>query len=535
MRKRCPLVGRGPASRYTFVLFGNPFSSLHRTKSDLPHMPSNRPIRILLALGVGVLFLLLLFFLLLITRSVFEVWNHLKAAPMVLVYLYLGTLFTLALGAGWVVWRLLVPRAPAKSKRKEPEPLDHETLVQRLEAAEAQGVDVGSARRELEHWQQRRAAGTVHLCLFGEISTGKSSLIRALLPGTESEVRVTGGTTRELVRHRWESPAGDALVLTDMPGMNEVGGGLDGLAREEALRAHAVIYLCDGDLTRTQAMELDVLLGLGKPCVLALNKIDRYTTEEHQLVRRRLAERIPPDRDVVIVSIRSGGVQEVVRRYPDGREETDLRQLAPEIDELRVALQRIIDRDPETLEQLRDSSVFVLTARKLDKALAEHRRGEAEQLVSRYSKRAVIGALAAVTPGTDVLVQGYLGLSMTRELCALYDVPAKDVDTKMLLDLVQKHVGKKLTLLLAIAGNGLKAFPGLGTLAGGLIHAVAYGMIFDTLGRAVARTLDTRGELHPAVAAVEFKEGLSENLEASARRFAKIALAEKNVARSDGG
>jgi hypothetical protein len=79
-------------------------------------------------------------------------------------------------------------------------------------------------------------------------------------------------------------------------------------------------------------------------------------------------------------------------------------------------------------------------------------------------------------------------------------------------------------LTLAIAGNALKAFPGIGTLTGGMLHAVAYGMIFDSLGRAAAQTLASRGELRPYPAAAAFEELLSENLESGAERFARLAL-----------
>jgi hypothetical protein len=89
---------------------------------------------------------------------------------------------------------------------------------------------------------------------------------------------------------------------------------------------------------------------------------------------------------------------------------------------------------------------------------------------------------------------------------------------------------KKVTAItLAITGNALKAFPGVGTLTGGLIHAVAYGMIFDSLGRAAAETLASRGELRPYPAAKAFEEILNENLEAGAVRFAKLALAQKGT------
>ena len=55
--------------------------------------------------------------------------------------------------------------------------------------------------------------------------------------------------------------------------------------------------------------------------------------------------------------------------------------------------------------------------------------------------------------------------------------------------------------LLAVAGNALKAFPGVGTIAGGLTHAVAYGLIFDALGNGLRSSLDEGGALRPAAAA----------------------------------
>ena len=48
--------------------------------------------------------------------------------------------------------------------------------------------------------------------------------------------------------------------------------------------------------------------------------------------------------------------------------------------------------------------------------------------VQGYSRKAVFGALAAVSPGTDILIQGYLGLNLVKELCALYEVPAREMD-----------------------------------------------------------------------------------------------------------
>ena len=115
---------------------------------------------------------------------------------------------------------------------------------------------------------------------------------------------------------------------------------------------------------------------------------------------------------------------------------------------------------------------------------------------------------------------------LTQQLCKLYGATPRDIDVEEFLSLGQSRVGRALPLTLAVAGNGLKAFPGIGTVAGGLVHAVAYGLIFDALGRSLVLTLSRHGELMPDVAAREFEEGISEHMEAGIRRVAQMALEE---------
>jgi GTP-binding protein EngB required for normal cell division len=494
-------------------------------------------VRLLLALAVVVLFLGGLLLAVLLTESLLNIGARLEAAPAWLEYVLWAGLGLLSLAVGWVLWRLLMPaRRPARQKDKTPSSRDRFSeaeLTTRIEQAESLGVDTRQVHAELARLRERRAAGEIHVALFGEISTGKSALIRALLPGAQTASDVGGGTTRELRRFRWTSPAGDALVLTDMPGTGESGRLLDDLARDEAVRAHVVVYVCDGDLTRAQVAELSELMALDKPLIVALNKADRYTADELALVRARLLELVAGAARVEVVAVSAGGRREARRLLPDGTEERVEREIPPRVDELARALQRMVDGDPAALEQLRDSAVFVLVGRRLDEATALARRERADALVEGYAKKAVIGALAAVTPGADLLIQGWLGTQMVKELAALYEVKVSKVDADLLLQLVQKHVGKATTLILAVAGNALKAFPGLGTLAGGILHAVAYGMIFRTLGRALVVTLETRGELHPVQTATLFKETLGENLDTSARGLARLAVEEARRARAE--
>jgi hypothetical protein len=473
---------------------------------------------------------------LLLTESAFSVWERLQHVPLWFFYLYAGGFLAVGAGGLYVLWLLLRQRHRrriAEARSGPPKPLTREELNDRVDRAKELGIDVQPVKRELALHEQRKAGAKIHVAFFGEISSGKSSLIKALLPDARLEISARGGTTREIGEYHWQSPMGDELILTDMPGTNEVWAGLDDMSRAEALRSHAVVYVCDGDLSRTQYRDLQSLIDLGKPCIVALNKTDRYRVEELGALLERLRGRLGESDRVDLVAVRAGGQREALRILPDGREEVVVRAVPPQVDELGRALQRYLDEDPAVLERLRDSSVFVLVARRLDQVELIHRRERAVVLTNKYSRRAMIGAMAAVTPGSDLVIQGYLGVSFVRELAKLYDVPVRRIDTDLLLELVQKRVARSTTIMLAVAGNALKAFPGVGTLMGGIAHAVAYGMVFEALGKAVAVSLESRGVLRPAQAAQAFGENLSENLEARARRFARMALEIKAAVREE--
>lgn len=485
-----------------------------------------RNVRVLIALAVVVFALAALLLVLTITEATLNIHAHIDEYPGWTRVAWWGGLGFGGVLTGLLLWRILRPPKPKSAAtlaghRAAP---TREELDLAMQQAEQLGADTRRARGELAELERRREAGEIHVAFFGEISTGKSRLIQALLPELEIRSDVRAGTTREIHHYDWQSPGGDHLLVSDMPGTGEVDGSLDQLAVEEAQRAHIVVYVTDGDLNRQQHAAVTRLLELGKPMLLALNKTDRYTSMELQQISDRLTSLLQDRSNADLVLVSAAGTRRVVRQLADGTEQVETRTVAPRVNELGVALQRLIDNDPDMLARLRDSATFVLAASQLDTALAESRREKADALVDSYALKAVVGALAAITPGSDLVIQGWLGTQLVRELTALYDTKPGKVDIELLLQLVQEHVGRSHTLILAVAGNGLKAFPGLGTLAGGALHAVAYGIIFRTLGRALTTTLATRGELHPRQAARLFEEKLGEDMEASARSLARLVV-----------
>ena len=483
-------------------------------------MKIRRKFRFVLALGVLFLSSLLLLFVFFATQTALDLWDRLQQAPEWLFYTYISLITIFLIVSLWFIARLLIP---SSSRKKQKEKLTEQSLVEELEEAEASGVDTEMIRQEIQSLSDRKAAGRVYVSFFGNVSTGKSSIVKALIPNVKIHTNVRGGSTQEITEYTWKSTSGDELILTDLPGRNEADGLLDTIVHEEAIRSQVVIYVTDADITRNQYDDIQALFQYEKPLILAVNKIDRYSKEERGELRDHLLQRFEKNK-VRLAFISSGGEEEIVRIYHDGREEKVLRARNPDVSELSQALQTEIDSQFNTLDQLRDASVFVLVKQKLDQAKQEYRQEKGQKIVKSSTRKAIFGAMAAISPGSDLLIQGVIGSLMVKDICKLYDVPIRQLDIDKFLDFSQGQLKHSVPVVLAVAGNGLKAFPGVGTLAGGLVHAVAYGIIFNALGKAVLHTLEQRGRLQPAPAALTFKELLGENLESNAKLFARLVL-----------
>lgn len=477
---------------------------------------------------IAVIVLLLLTGILALALNAFDVlfslWERLQVASPVLAnfYAFFLVLF-FAAGIVLVVW-LLLPGKSRPSARANSAPSEN-TLRGDLSRHIEQGIDVSKANEEMQVLEQRRSAGQVYVAIYGEISSGKSSLIAALIPGSEIAIDVRGGTTQSVKHYQWSADSGDQIILADVPGLNEVGNpAAQDCAREEALRAHVVIYVCDGDLTRDQWAEIQRLVEFNKPLIVALNKADRYSDSDLQRIKDQIRQRFTVVNQVDVISVQSGGQEEIVEVSASGQERARQRPRPAKIDSLVNALQKQISLQGDQLNALRDTAVFRLAAGKLDQAVSEHRQKSAKKLVDKYTRRAVVGAMAAITPGSDLVIQGALATKFVRDACALYEVPVRQIEIDELLKSATHRIKGSSALVLAISGNAFKAFPGIGTVTGGLMHAVAYGLLFDTLGKSLVTTLHTRGELatEPTLNAMEVS--LSEDLAVRAGRIAKIAL-----------
>ncbi|NNK97737.1 MAG: GTP-binding protein, partial [Xanthomonadales bacterium] len=282
-------------------------------------------VRLLLIIAVLLVAVVTIFLLLLATDTAMSVWQRLGAAPLWVQVGYTLMLLLISSATLWFTWQWLKP-----SRKKAPGPvreLNAESLHDELLESANAGIDVSAAVEEIREQQRRKQNGEVFIAIFGEISTGKSSLVKALLPRANLESDPRGGTTRHVSHYRWQADSGDSVMIADLPGFN-----LDDSPEilEEARRAHLVVYLCDSDITRSQMEQLQRLLTIQKPVIIALNKLDRFSRTEAQSIAGNISQRTGISRND-IVFIQTGGHEEVVRLLSDGAEETVTREREQDI------------------------------------------------------------------------------------------------------------------------------------------------------------------------------------------------------------
>lgn len=457
------------------------------------------------------------------TDVAFRVWDRLQQTPGAFLAVYLAGVALIAAIGGLLLFRIWTAGRGKKPEKPASVPLSLENVRERAASARAQGVDTSLIDADLQALDAPDEAATLEVAFFGKISTGKSSLIRTLLPDAHIETSVIGGSTASTQRYSYET-GGLTLTLLDMPGTHQA---QQLASMEESLiqivrRVHLVVYVLDQDMTDSDVRAIDSLHGFGKPLIVALNKANRYREADLAALKARIRQRLPADVRFVVTA--SAYPQEVQRVQADGTSARETRLYRGDVAELLAAFADLGARRAD-LSRAQQQALLALASDNLSLALRDYRRERGEAMVKAYARKAMLGGVAAVGPGTDILIQGYLGMDMVKALTKLYDVPVRDVDVQHLIEQASGKVKSQLTLILALAGNICKAFPGLGTVLGGASHAVAYGLIFESLGRAALAALEhSDGGINTQSIMNYFEDELQHDLEKRAKNLVRTVL-----------
>jgi hypothetical protein len=305
---------------------------------------------------------------------------------------------------------------------------------------------------QLHDMVEKLEAGRVEIVVFGEISTGKSALINALVGDAVTQVNVRGGWTKDVWHVPWSGAgycvpgmANSEVVLIDTPGLNEVDGAERGeMARSAAQRADLVLFVTDSDLNEVEYSALVELAASHKPILLVLNKSDLYSRAEladllANLGGPRLAGIVDPE-NVITVKADPREVEYVIEAA-DGRTRTEWRKPKPDVENLRARILEVLETEGKALVAL---NAAMYAADKSDRMGALRVRMRNEKATATIWSYAVMKSLAvALNPGAvlDVLGGTAVDVTMVVTLGRIYGIEITMANARDLVTSILKAAG----------------------------------------------------------------------------------------------
>ncbi|MEM6349414.1 MAG: GTP-binding protein [Cyanobacteria bacterium P01_D01_bin.14] len=368
-------------------------------------------------------------------------------------------------------------------------PLKPEDL--KRQAAVKSGID------QLNGLMAKLDSTLIRVAVFGLVSRGKSAVLNALVGEKILETGPLNGVTQWPRSVYWQptidTDAGPALLkveLIDTPGLDEIEGAeRSKVAQEVARQADLILFVVAGDITQTEYRALCELYATRKPLILVFNKTDLYPEVDKQSIYNNLqllwqqlqttdaadaATMLPEEGQVVdkIVMVAAEPAPVLVRaEWPDGRITEEYETLPAEIDDLKLLLIDLIQREGQTLIALNTLYQAGRIETQIATATTELHETDADALIWRYAKYKA--AAVALNPVAifDVLGGIASDLMMIRNLAKLYGLPMTGHQANKLWRTIVRSSG---TMILSELGSSL--ILGLGK------SGAAIWSLFDSAG-----------------------------------------------------
>jgi small GTP-binding protein len=305
---------------------------------------------------------------------------------------------------------------------------------------------------QLHAMAEKLAAGRVEIVVFGEISTGKSALINALVGEAVASVSVRGGWTKDVWHVGWEG-AGycvpgmerSQVVLIDTPGLNEVDGARRAtMAHEAAERSDLVLFVTDSDLHEVEYSAIVELAASHKPILLVLNKADLYPPAELAELMSvfrgpRLAGIIDPE-NVVTAKADPRQVEYFIESA-DGRTRSEWRKPRPDVESLRERILEVLAAEGKALIAL---NAAMYAADKSDRMAALRIRMRNEKATAAIWSFAVMKALGVASNPlavADVVGGTAIDVLMVVTLGQIYGIEITTANARELITAILKAAG----------------------------------------------------------------------------------------------
>ncbi|MFK8016234.1 MAG: DUF697 domain-containing protein [Gammaproteobacteria bacterium] len=281
--------------------------------------------------------------------------------------------------------------------------------------------------------------GHVHIAAFGRVSTGKSSLLNALMGEARFSVSPLHGETTRADMGKWQEIQSQGVFFIDTPGIDEADGQVrEDLAREVVGRADLVLFVVDSDMTVTERDALTMLSGLSRPILLVLNKADRYNEAEQAALVKSLgqhSEGLIEARNIVLAAA-DPAPEKIIRVNADGQEEESIRPRQADVDALRERLWRVLDKEGKTLAALNASLFAGDLSDKVGQRILEAKRKLAEKVVRMYCLAKGLAVAVNPIPVADLFAAAFIDIGMVRHLSRLYGLPLSDREAGAIVKVV---------------------------------------------------------------------------------------------------
>ncbi len=347
---------------------------------------------------------------------------------------------------------------------------------------------VQSMLEKIEH-------GHLHISAFGRVSTGKSSLLNALIGEDQFSVSPVHGETKYSEMQAWNELEVGGVFLIDTPGLDEAGGeDRESLAREVAGRSDLVIFVIDGDITDTELDALRAAISEGRPILLALNKADLYTDEECEAllasVQAKTAGVIDPQHIIAVAA--QPRPQRVIEIDEFGTEQECSREREPNIAALRLKLWEILEAEGKTLAALNASLFASDLSDQVGRRILAARRELGEKMVRTYCVAKGIAVAFNPIPVADLFAAAFIDVGMVVHLSKVYGLPLNQKEAGSIVRVIMAESAALMGTVWALhfVSSALKVGTiGLSTiLTAGAQGAIAYYSTY-LVGQAAAKYL----------------------------------------------
>ena len=394
-------------------------------------------------------------------------------------------------------------------------------------------ADVQAMLDKLEH-------GHLHIAAFGRVSTGKSSLLNALIGDHRFTVSPLHGETLTSSMQPWSEIEAGGVYLIDTPGLDEAGGEeRELLAREVANRADLVIFVLDGDITQSERASLSTLVQQGRPVLVALNKKDLYTEAELESlllsIRSKTAGLVNAS-DVMAVAA-DPRAQKIVAIDSEGIETAAERPRRRDIEQLKLRLWDIFEAEGKTLVALNASLFAADLSDQVGKRILKARREIGDRVVRTYCVGKGIAVAFNPVPVADLFAAAFVDVGMVVHLSRVYDLPLSRREAGTLVRVIVAEAAALMGTVWALhfVSSALKVGTlGLSTvLTAGAQGAIAYYSTY-VVGRVAAEYLShgkSWGEGGPKRVVKEILDSLDkESVLKEARREIRARLGVSSAA-----